>query len=193
MSAAKPPSRPHATTEINARNSSITLRAFSEPSRSSVQRGATSDSFFAGEGRQSRWVLPTHLANCAFLLNPLIKVGSGANALELTFDTRPGERLIRVHFAANLDFDGVVKRAACETLPIADPLDTPANGRAAVCAELIVNFLATLAEAGEGFNRPNELFYVNFLDRHRLRRKPVLRRAATAWPSCELCQLGVAV
>src|ERR1700722_12787355 len=45
ISAAKPPSRPHATTEINARNSSIRLRAFSEPSGSSAQRAAASDSF----------------------------------------------------------------------------------------------------------------------------------------------------
>src|SRR5580704_7622351 len=45
ISAAKPPSRPHATTEINATNSSIRLRAFSGPSGSSAQRAAASDSF----------------------------------------------------------------------------------------------------------------------------------------------------
>src|ERR1700727_3877884 len=59
ISAAKPPSRPHATTEINARNSSIRLRAFSEPSGSSAQRAAASDSFGTRGDRRAQWALRT--------------------------------------------------------------------------------------------------------------------------------------
>jgi hypothetical protein len=59
ISAAKPPSRPHATTEINARNSSIRLRAFSEPSGSSAQRAAPSDSFGTRGVRRAQWALRT--------------------------------------------------------------------------------------------------------------------------------------
>jgi hypothetical protein len=85
----------------------------------------------------------------------------------LARDSSPLERFVCIHFAINLNLGRIIERASRKALSVANPFDTPSNGRPAVWAELIVYFLAAFAQASEGFDRPCELFYGFVLDRQR--------------------------